>query len=126
MNNLSWLIYLIQLLDGLHGIICGALMITIVFFIGRCAIFAISEGDSCAKDWPLWTKRCAITVFVCCVLHVAVPTKQTVLLIAGSQVGEMIVKSDAVQGVVNPGMNLLKTWINEETESLLPKAPANK
>jgi hypothetical protein len=101
-------------------------MSALVFLVGRFIGWAVSEGEIFDKDWPYWIKRCVATFFVCLFLHGAVPTKQTVLLITGSEIGQKLVESDTVKGVVNPGLNLLKTWIKKETDSLLPKESKEK
>lgn len=126
MNSLSWLIYLAQVLDGFRGLMLTMVILPIGFFLLRGAVYGISEGEAFADNWGYWTKRTAATSFIAAVLFVFTPSKQTVILIAGSQLGEMAIKSDTVQGVVNPGIDLLKAWIKEETDNLKPKPKADK
>jgi hypothetical protein len=45
------------------------------------------------------------------------------LLIAASQVGERVLSSESVQSVVDPSVDLLRTWITQETNRLRANTP---
>lgn len=140
MNSLSWLIYWIGMVDGVNSFaewlaIPGTISLVIVLiywiFINGAAVSNMPHSEPQKKQfeviWHWWSvgKNIALTIWlVGWFLIIVVPSRQTLLLIAGSQMSETILKSDAVQTVVNPGIDLLKTWIATETAKL--KAPASK
>lgn len=43
------------------------------------------------------------------------------ILIAGSEMGQRVVQSEQVKGIVDPGLDLVKSWIAEETAKLKGK-----
>lgn len=47
-----------------------------------------------------------------------VPSRQTVLLIAASEMGEQVLNHPRVNQVVDPGLELLTTWMQAETRAL--------
>jgi hypothetical protein len=122
MNSLSWMIYAIGVVDSLREIAQGLLVATgfVVLFGG---IFAPLALDMLDVDNPWRIIRSAIrwiasTIAICALIVVVVPSRQTLLLIAGSEIGQRVATSDAVQDIVGPGADLLKTWIAEETAKL--------
>lgn len=126
MNNLSWFIYLTQLADGVRGTAFGILLAgsfgLLVWFIVAFGMKAF-EGMDAPMNALKSNARWMAAVYVCAALiMIAIPSRQTLVLIAGSEVGERVVNSDAVQGVVNPGMDLVKLWIKKETEALTKAA----
>jgi hypothetical protein len=46
-------------------------------------------------------------------------------MIAASEVGERMMSSQAVQGVVDPGLDFLKAWIRQQTEDITKNAEKN-
>lgn len=64
--------------------------------------------------------KIAITTFVCMIIAGStsslLPSRQTVLLIAASEIGERIVTSERAQSVIDPSVDLLKTWMQRETQ----------
>jgi len=124
MNSLSWSIYVIQILGSLD--IFLSWLAGFLFFTGGVA-FVIRIVTADAKDadaqqihakmmrYVKWAISCG---FVVAFINVVVPDRNTMLLIAASQIGERVVSSEAVQNVVDPSVDLLKTWIEEQTRSL--------
>jgi len=54
-----------------------------------------------------------------------IPNRETVLLIAASEIGDRVMNSekmakvgDRVGSVVDPGIDLLKTWIEQQTQTI--------
>jgi len=122
MNNLSWFIYLTQVVDNVGT---AAAITLLLGGIGGLLIVPIflSEFFDCE---PAFTKKVLWIYGAAMVLAAMVacftPSRQTMLLIAGSEMGERFVKSETVNSVVNPGVDLLKTWIKRETEKLAKEA----
>jgi hypothetical protein len=140
MNSLSWFVYLIQLVDQFRDA-CGIILtITIIaaIFTGIQFLCRLPDSDVMHLDFYKNAKeeiiaqtkkvfRIEIILFLVCFLSlIFVPSRQTMLLIAGSEMGEKLVKSDTVKDVVNPGLDLLKSWIRNETAKLnAPEKPRN-
>lgn len=138
MNSLSWFIYAVQLVDNLSTVCVLIAVGSAGLFVGRLiATFCRSErayvytspinrADLTARQviWDEWKPKVGlhVTISVLFILFAAaLPSRQTMILIAGSEMGERVVKSEAVQSIVDPGLDLVKTWIKEETEKLKPK-----
>jgi len=135
MNNLSWLIYLANTTNNLNGFcmfltICAVIATAlgiIVYFV------TMDETDQFYRPivgQRLETQRrfhnvmrtvikiapCFMIVFG--VLTTVLPDRQTVLLIAASEIGERVVTSQAVQNVVDPSVDLLKLWIQQQSNEI--------
>lgn len=54
-----------------------------------------------------------------------IPERQTVLLIAASEMGERVLNHPRVDQVVDPGIELLTTWMRTETEKLRASTNSN-
>lgn len=125
MNNLSWFIYLTQVVDearstfgGVNAFIVIAGSIT--FFVCLMARF-IEDETYPLKIWLRIARWSAPVLVLSIIAYTVIPSRQTMLLIAGSEMGERIVKSDAVKDIVNPGADLLKAWIKDETDKITNK-----
>lgn len=146
MNSLSWFVYLVQFVDSMSTVLGWLAGGTIALFCARYALVSVEAADVGAEIDPelspfnsknverkrventYWKQHRpqfpryvgAFVAFV--VLSNILPTRQTMLLIAGSEIGERTLKSDAVQAVVDPGMDLLKLWIKQERDKLMKAA----
>jgi hypothetical protein len=49
------------------------------------------------------------------------PSQRTLVMIAASELGERVAKSEQAQGIVNPGMDLIRKWIKQESEKIKEK-----
>lgn len=79
------------------------------------------DPTSYGGTWKWWRKgrNVAFTVAIIGWLFaIFVPSRQTLILIAGSEIGGKVAQSEAVQSVVDPGLELVKTWIASETSKL--------
>lgn len=118
MNSLSWLIYFAGVNEAiLNGVIPMAVLI----------IFACGAGV-----FLLWINECYVITKrtirnfiiaggIVAVIATVVPDRQTLMLIASSEIGEKVINSDkitALGSTVDPSITLLKTWIENQTEVL--------
>lgn len=120
MNSLSWLIYFAGLV---HGLIYITVIVSLVCFtiwtIARLAFILHHERMITEEDQErLPSGNYLIVGFICAGIASFLPTKNTVMLIAASELGQRLVTSQQVVGVVDPSIELLKTWIKKETEAL--------
>lgn len=126
MNNLSWFIYLTQATDSIRdGIILLWWMTVLIFIVWACAgafTSGIEEKETkIMTTWKAAFRKAMIPMVIAVFVVAVIPSRQTMLLIAGSEMGERIVKSDAVKDIVNPGADLLKAWIKDETDKITNK-----
>ena len=135
MNSLSWLIYL----AGVTGTLGGFLVfITVIFGIlaGVSLVVWLSSqsfhdangryhGDAViqenlkagVKAWR-WFWGFLVLMIGMGITASVIPSRQTVLLIAASQMGEQVLNHPRINQVVDPGIELLTTWMRKETEQL--------
>jgi predicted MFS family arabinose efflux permease len=122
MNSLSWFIYLTQVVDHMGGAAFGVLLVGGIggflgIILGPMALDLLDDPPSSGTIRTV-VRSYIITMALAVVVVVFMPSRQTMLLIAGSEMGERLVKSEGVNSIVNPGVDLLKTWIKRETEKL--------
>jgi hypothetical protein len=127
MNTLSWYIYLIGLVDSI-SIFFGMMMLFstiasfVVFLSYVSSVELLDEGDQrllarrklAASRFKIVASVFAISSLIC----IFTPSKRTLILIGASEFGERIVKSEAVNSIVDPSFNLLKAWIEEQTKNI--------
>ena len=125
MNSISWFIYFTNVADGLRVVIFLSAVFGVIalFFTGMASFFSCADsGDEFADSkWMKWFKRGVVVIPLAVLVGVAIPDRRTMVLIAGSEIGQRAIQSDEVQQVINPGMDLLKAWIKSETERLSDK-----
>lgn len=124
MNSLSWFIYLTQVTDSVGGgaaIIGGLGIFAGVFFVMFLS-FAV-EDNNLTKDQAIGYGKTWFSVcFGLLLISAVMPSRQTMLMIAGSEMGERLVKSDGVTSIVNPGMDLIRKWIKQEADKIKEKS----
>lgn len=106
MNSLSWLIYFANLLAQLN------VVSAIITACGGIIILGLAIAYQSFK--PL-TKWIAIW-FVFLLLALVTPSEKTVMLIIASEIGERVVNSERVQGVIDPSIKILQDWANEKSK----------
>ena len=131
MNNLSIIIYLADIIPSFGGLF-DLLTIVSVFAMamsGFFYLFARSElqiyidhghQKSAAREkmnMELCSKifRYAMVVFFIAVVpDIVIPKRETIMMIAASEYGDTVLKSDDVREIVNPAKQILKNWINDQ------------
>ena len=118
MNSLSWVLYLIDVLGNLQ-----AVCVAITIFGGICVLFLTVTyfmeydtryGRSCVHgSIPI---ICWILILAVLVVAVAIPSKQTMQLIAVSEASEMVVMNEEVRDVMKDVKEILKTQLNKLKE----------
>lgn len=142
MNSLSWFVYAIQFAEALSSFCILMAWLTILVFVVRhvTVMFEASaiklvldpnrsfhedvlERDRLKMEYwrekrPSLKHYAGVFLVLVATSHF-VPSRQTLLLIAGSEVGQRVATSSTMQSVVDPGLDLLKTWISAEKQRLL-------
>lgn len=143
MNSLSWFLYCIELVGGLQNVFAWTAVLIALSFAARTIHACIAaesadnrttgyDGEDLKARQAVWAKvrllgtRHLICFLLCILAYNVIPSRQTLLLIAGSELGDRIVRSNTVQSVVDPGMDLVKLWIKQETDRLTPKPKESK
>ena len=54
----------------------------------------------------------------CHIASVLLPNRQTIILIAASQISEKIINNDRIIGIVDPSLELLKTYAEKELKKI--------
>jgi hypothetical protein len=121
MSNLGLLIYFCSVVGGLKSFfeICSASCI--IFMIGLVIVttFACMDNDETIMNfWKRNIKKFIITTITFIVVSVITPSKETMILIAASQYGQEIANNVNPNQLVDPGMKLLKAWIEKQTTEL--------
>lgn len=123
MNNLSWFIYFAGMVDTLLNFTCffavaGGFVYLMFMIIMGAVIPTLDESDAKAAKGARWNiSMIAVPILAFCIpASLFVPSRQTMVLMASSELGEKAWKSETVQSVVNPDMDLVK-----ETEKLMKK-----
>lgn len=128
MNNLSWFIYLAEMADNLRAFLQVTSGISLGL-VGMAGIPAcISKFDEDMGDgtfygvWLPVAKKIVPAAVLCLLVSTAIPSQRTLILIAGSELGERVAKSDDVKNIVNPGMDLIRKWIKQEADKIKDKS----
>tara|TARA_R110000868_G_scaffold9620_5_gene47550 strand:- start:943 stop:1377 length:435 start_codon:yes stop_codon:yes gene_type:complete len=135
MNNLSILIYLsgvtgnlgnfltfVAVVFGILGVV--SLIVWLVHHDETNSAYVRLDGDALAgvRDkrktaWRWFWCFCGLMVFTGSLASL-VPSRQTVLLIAASEMGERVLNHPRVNQVIDPGIDLLTTWMEKEKHEL--------
>lgn len=133
MNTLSWFIYFGGTADHMIGffaflaVVCG--LGGIAFMVGYSACigdvsYNLKIPENMAERARLRSARftsirwCATGLLIFGLIAAMIPSRQTMILIAASQIGEKIVTNERVTSVVDPSIDLLKAWMVSETQKI--------
>lgn len=142
MNTLSWLIYLAGAAGSLNAFV---VFLTVIFgALAAASLFGFliytDETDRYNRPLPaeeltvrrerrgkLWRRMWMLLMLMTMggVTASVIPERQTVLLIAASQMGEQVLNHPRINQVVDPGIELLTTWMQKETADLRRSAESN-
>lgn len=133
MNSLSWMIYGVGVVGSLWTTLCIFAIIIPTIYIAMYTVSALNTSDAYREeDKDRWRKirdgfaprirQSLIASAVLLLVMTALPSRQTMLLVAGSEIGQRVITSEQVQSVTEPGLELLRTWMREETTRLKGKS----
>jgi len=132
MNGLSWMIYLANIASGLSvflgWLIAISIMLTILLTL-TTLVANFAEGVNASNEFKRqsqkWATRFGILFLVFGTLETFTPNRQTVLLVAASEIGQRVMTSERmaqvenrVAGIVDPSLELLNTYISQQTQSI--------
>jgi hypothetical protein len=126
MNSVSWFLYLADAMSSLSGVIVFfGVMATLLTCLG--IFMTLLNTDSSNTDrkqryadynanGARFIRSFSPWMVLCFVVAAIIPAQKTMYAIAASQVGEQVVKSEAVQGVANDAAKALQIWIKKQIE----------
>lgn len=135
MNNLSWLIYFAGVSGSLGNFLTFVMVVFGVLAAASIIVWLVMHDETDAYRRPLGEQALAscremrsksgryawglIGLFLLVgTMAMMMPGRQTVLLIAASEMGEQVLNHPRVQTVVDPGIELLTTWMVKETADI--------
>ena len=120
MNTLSIFIYLIDILYNFK-VLAGVFGIS--GFVMACAVLFVkivnSVTDRAAPDWKM-PLRYFLAPFSLIVVFSLLPSQQTMYLIAGSELSEMVIRHPASQEIYNDIRNVIQSYIRTPVGSVAP------
>jgi len=124
MNTLSWLIYLGGASSSLGFLSVLFAFVLFSFIIIYVLIFFANQEDKIVlesiKIFPV--KTMFILALLASISSCLLPSKETVYMIAASEIGQKVIESKNINGIVDSSLELVKQRINEE----LTKKPDSK
>jgi len=119
MNNLSWLLYLSDVLPNLNvGIGIISVLSGIIFGIATVIFWCEYFYNNCIPIKVPITFSCFLvfTIFIGLLTNL-IPSRQTILLIAASEMSEQVVKSQDGQEIMNNLKQILKELTTPKKEN---------
>ncbi len=128
MNTLSVLIYLAGVSQTLTVVLGFSIAAAAVTLVVAMLVSANTFSNQVQASANKSRNRAIWGLIVMLPLLSITPSRQTVLLITASEMGERLVTSDAVGQIADPGMRLVQVWIQRETDRLLAESasPGNR
>lgn len=129
MNTLSVLIYFAgvsEYIRDFSNTLLGVLAVSLIpVMLFVCVTVTTDDDENFKAYWSFIKSKIKyyVMLFVFAVfISIFVPTKNTIMLIAASEFGEIAMRSEQMTSIVNPSFELLKTWIDATTQELKDKS----
>ena len=85
-------------------------------------ILLVASDSNCEwatfSVWATYLKRWLRIMAPLSIFWIVLPTRETMILVAASEIGEKVITSEKVTTVIDPSVVLLKTWIEKQTLDL--------
>ena len=121
MNDLSWMLYLASVADTAAGFLTFLAVIsgvgTLISMVGSW-VAKENNREDVADGMRQWFRRLLPSWLAISLLAIIAPNRETMMLIAASEMGQRLVQSQQVQGIADPSLELLRTWIQRTTDDL--------
>lgn len=115
MNSMSWFLYAIDLINNV-SVAATIIFICTAIAMGLYAVACAVEHDGLTDNYKRIFPKAAGLFGIAMAVAVILPSKSTMYAIAASEVGERVVKSDAVQGIAGDATKALHQWIKKQIE----------
>lgn len=120
MNSLTWLIYLTAMIGKVSAlfIVGGVFIGVLIAFRALCV--AIQHDHGALEEISVVPKtRYVVIAILCIFIGNILPDRDTMVLMAASEVGQRVLSNDKVTATLDPALDLLNTWIAKQKEDLL-------
>ena len=131
MNMVSWFVYIADVIGNITLLLQWATSLCAITFVVTLCVKGINSEEPLsslsfrdAQAQARWDnfhktankilKRTLVIVIVCASLVAVIPSKQTMYVIAASEVTERVITSEAVQSVVDPTLTLIRSYLDEQ------------
>lgn len=127
MNNLSWFIYLADTIPAIGKVFAFSSFMCFTVTLCYAAAFCVEKDStsSFVDESKLKCKKLFKNGIIAAILSLLlafacslIPSKNTIILIGASEFGEKLARSEAVSGIVDPSIELLKAWIEQQTKQI--------
>ena len=126
MNSVSWFLYLSDVAGSLKTVTTTLLIAlpivgAFVLIFSPLIVMFLEDGPEWVADKiksilpPLLKTAGVVWIFVCG-FSVFIPSKNTMYAIAASEVGEKVIKTEAVQGIASDAQKALHQWLKRQIE----------
>lgn len=135
MNSLSWFLYAADAFSNLRGVLFGIGGAALAVGGGSWLAWSVCKGGHADRaddtgsysegrrkqiaEWiEVWNplRRFLPLGVIGLLLACLLPSSSTLYAIAASQIGEQVVKSEAVQGIASDATKALQQWIKKQIE----------
>lgn len=117
MNTLSWLIYLADVIPKLGEVLFGVGLLLLIGSASAAIMYFINYGDGARLGSRKEFKWTIIPGSILLLFGCLAPSKDTFYFIAGSEVGEEVLKSEAAKKT----MTLVNNWLDEKLKEVTEK-----
>ena len=115
MNSVSWFLYLADVITNLGNVLLIVIALSPVAVLLAFFAVMVSEGEVLkCKDFWRYIRIISVTLVTATLCNIFIPSKNTMYAIASSEVGERVIKSEAVKGVANDATKALQQWIKRQ------------
>ena len=122
MKSLSVYIYLVQVIGNVSVYLGGFIVFSIICLCMFSLILLVASDSNCEwatfSVWATYLKRWLRIMAPLSIFWIVLPTRETMILVAASEIGEKVITSEKVTTVIDPSVVLLKTWIEKQTLDL--------
>ena len=125
MNELSLLIYTAGVVNQVSNFFMLLMMLFAVAFVLLSFATMIAYVDSCERRISIDKTILSVlkkyliflitSIIITGIISNILPSRETVILIAASELNEKIINSPKLQGTSDPSSDLLTLWIQEQT-----------
>jgi tellurite resistance protein TehA-like permease len=112
MNNLSWFLYLAEVVPSFGGLLVGFGVATLIAYAGMVFTTGMNN-DVYEKKNPYPSLKLPLIGASLCTLAALIPSKQTIYLIAGSEAGQHVVETESGQAILDDVQEIIQLQLNQ-------------
>lgn len=118
MNTISWTIYLATIADGFKGMFAFSAFVTgfVVFIAGGITISGWMDGETIPRTWKRWLIFLTVCFPIFATLAIGIPGKQTIYLIAASELGQQAASTPEAQALLSEARQALQRLLKQVGE----------